>query len=103
MYLWRVVLKVLPDVAQTGHDEVWRGLEPTRTFVRFMISHLRDTSDSSLGDRFDIQQEHAATVSEYDWVPPQQPDGKRRAYYASNTTGRSYEAAYQNLWRQRDR
>ena len=65
-------------------DEVWRGKEPTRTFLRFMISRLRDTSDSALGDRFEIHEKHAATVSHYNWVPPPEPDGKRRAYYSSS-------------------
>ena len=36
-------------------DEVWRGKEPTRAFLRFMVSRLRGTSDSPPGDRFEIQ------------------------------------------------
>ena len=79
-------------------DEVWRGQGHTRTFVRFMISRMRDTRDSSLGDRVNIQKDHGATMSEYDWVPPQRPDGKRRAYYSSSMTGRSHEYATKELW-----
>ena len=46
-------------------EEVWRSKEPTRTFLRFMISRLRDRSDSALGDRFELHVRHAAIVSHY--------------------------------------
>ena len=75
-------------------DEVRKGQEPTRTFVRFMISRLRDASDSSRGDRYSIHKQYAAKMSKYDWLPPLLPDGERRAYYSSSLTGRSHEAAY---------
>ena len=75
-------------------EEVWRSKEPTRTFLRFMFSRLRERSDSALGDRFELHVRHAAIVSHYNWVPPPVLDGKRRAYYSSSMSGRSYEAAY---------
>ena len=36
-------------------DEVWRGVEPTRTFVRYKISRLMSSSDDALGDRIGMQ------------------------------------------------
>ena len=75
-------------------EEVWRSKEPTRTFLRFMISRLRERSDSALGDRFELHVRHPAMVSHYNWVPPPALDGERRAYYSSSMSGRSYEAAY---------
>ena len=72
-------------------EEVWRSKEPTRTFLRFMITRLRGRSDSPLGDRFELHVRHPAVVSQYDWVPPPSLDGERRAYYSSSMSARSYE------------
>ena len=64
------------------------------TFVRFTISRLRGTSDSTLGDRYNIHIQNPAVMSKYDWLPPLQQDSKRRAYSSHSLTGRSREAAH---------
>ena len=74
--------------------EVWRGLEPTRTCLRFMISRLRDANDSTLGGRYNIHRQHAAVMSKYDWLPPLQQGGEQRAYYPRSLADMSHEAAY---------